>query len=298
MLWDEYVEDITENIRNRRRAREVRREVRDHLMCLREQFISEGMPPAEAEAKAMEVLGPTDVLARHFRDLDRPYRPLWPVAVTVAGLLWAFGSLGVPGASTGPAVFLLIWSCAWALLHLRSFSSLSYALRTHRAITSGVDWARLFPRAWPLVGAGAAFGISFTLLYGLADLAFFGVLLAVAVGVAAFIAAVRYPWFSGNEPPFRHPLATGLAAAGVLLVMILVMTFIPGANFAPAYTFYVVPGQHLTYPEFLKLSFGASIPASGIVAALYFSGACVADWLSGRLAPTGDVHGEATLSIE
>jgi len=297
LLWDDYVEDITEHIRSRSRAREVRREVRDHLLCLRDQFSSEGMLPADAEAKAMEVLGPPAVLARHFHDLDRPHRPLWPVAVTVAGLLWALGSMGVPGAETGTAVFLLVWSCAWGLVHLRSFSSLLHALRAHRTITSGVDWARLIPRAWPFAGAGAAFGVSFALLYGLAGLAFFGILLAAAVGVASFIAAARYPWLAEDDSPLRHPLGTGVAAVGVLVVMILVMTFIPGANFAPAYQF-LAPGQHLTYVAMLHLSFGASIPASGVIAALYFSGACVADWLSGRLAPPEDAQTEATLSVE
>ncbi len=298
MLWDDYVEAVTEGIRNRKRAREVRREVRDHLLCLREQFMACDMPATDAEARAMEVLGPADTLARHFRDLDRPHRPLWPVAVSAVGVLWALGSLGVPGAPTGPAVFLLLWSLVWGGVHLRSFSSLAHALHTHRTVASGAEWGRLFPRAWPSVGAGAAFGVSFALLYGLADLAFFGILLAAAAGVAAFIAASRHPWSAEDDARLNHPQSTGLAAIGVLLVLIPMMTFIPGVNFAPAFVPYGILAQHLTYPELVHLAFVGSIPASGIMAALYFSAACVVQWLSDRLTPPGEAATEATLSLE
>lgn len=92
MLWDEYVEDLTEGLRNRQRAREVRREVRDHLQCLYEQLVSEGLTSEAAQSRAMDILGPMELLARRFVDLERPYRPLWPAAVTVIGLLWGSGT--------------------------------------------------------------------------------------------------------------------------------------------------------------------------------------------------------------
>ncbi|MCL8209302.1 MAG: permease prefix domain 1-containing protein [Actinomycetia bacterium] len=298
MLWDEYVEDITENLRNPRRAREVRRELRDHLLCLKDQFVSEGLAPDEAEKKAMDVLGPVEVLAREFRKLERPYRPLWPIGVTVVGILWAVGSLGVPGGRPGGALLLLAWAVLWGILHLRAFPSLLSRLRSGRPVTAGIDWTRLFPAAWPYLGAGSVFALAFALLVSanMAGLGLFGLLVALAVGAVAFIAADRYPWFA-DRAPFPHPLSSSLAAVGVLVTLLAIMTVAPATNPMDAFP-YGVPGQPVSYGEAVRLAFALAVPVAGLVAALYFSGCTAAHWVADRLAAPAASPQDATLRLE
>jgi hypothetical protein len=299
LLWDEYVEDITEGIRNRRRAREVRREVRDHLLCLKEQFVAQGMAPDEAERRAMAVLGPAEVLAREFRRIERPYRPLWPVAVTVLGILWAVGSLGVPGSPPGVALLLLVWAVLWGLFHFRSFPSVLSRLRSGQTVSSEMDWTRLLPAAWPHLGAGSLFALAFTLLVGwhMASLGLFGLLVAVAIGTGAFIAADRYPRFGAERAPLPHPLSSSFASVGVLLTLMVIMTFVPTANLTDSFP-YGLPGQHFSYGEAVRLAFALSLPFSGLVAALYFSGCAAARWVSDKLGAPGMSPQEVTLRLE
>ena len=299
MLWDEYVEDITENLRSRRRAREVRGEVRDHLMCLKEQFVSEGMIPEEAEKKAMDMLGPVDVLAQRFRELERPLRPLWPAAVTGVGVLWAVGALGMPDwGQAGIAALLLVWAVLWGIVHLRSFPSLLVRLRSDRPVTLGIPWDGLFPAAWPYLGAGAVFGVTFPLLCSpnLANLGFFGFLVAVAAGVAAFAAAGRYPWFSASGSSLHHPLTSGLAAVAVLTTLILVMTVLPASNiYDPTYGF---PGMHVSYGSAVHVSFAFAVPTAGLFSALYFSVCTATRWVADRLTVLGASPQDVTLTLK
>jgi hypothetical protein len=268
----------------------VRREVRDHLLCLKEPFVAEGTAPDEAERRNMAVLGPADVLARRFRDLEHSYRPLWPIAVTLVGLLWALGSLTMAGAPAGPAVLLMLWSAVWGMAHLRSFSSLVHALRTRRPLTSGVGWTQLFPGAWPRVGAGAAFGLATALLYGpgLADLGLFGVVVAAALGVAALMVADRHPWAMGQGMSLRHPVSSGMASFGVLGTVVLVYTVLPRANpFSFAYAGNV-----------LRIWFNGSVPVAGLIAAFYFSVRSIARGLIDRMTPPVESRAEGTLTLE
>ncbi len=289
LLWDEYVEDVAEDLRSRRRARELRREVRDHLLCLKEQFLAEGLAAEDAERKAMEVFGPATVLARRFRDLEHPHRPLWPVAVTLLGLLWAVGSFGTPSSPTPWDVLLLLWSVAWGLLHLRSFSSLLYRLQTRQLISSGIAWGELFPRAWGYAGAGALVGLAFVLLVspGVADLGLFGILLSAAIAVATLVAVDRLPWFKDSEaPPLRHPLTAGVATAGILVLLLIAFNLVPQTDPAASFGPYALP------------TFSASLPVAGCAAAFYFTGCAALEWLRVRLFQAAPPELDSTLTIE
>ncbi len=296
LLWDEYVEDVAEGLRSRRRARELRREVRDHLLCLKEQFLDEGLAADDAERKAMEVFGPAEILVRRFRDLERPHRPLWPVAVTLVVLLWAIGCLGTPAAPDGYGVLLLLWSIAWGLLHLRSFATLLYRLQARQPVSSGIAWSELLPRAWVYAGAGALGGLAFALLYssGAAGLGLFGVLLSAAISVAALLAAERLPWFRGGEaPPLRHPLTAGVATTGLLVALLIAFNLFPRLD--PIFYDYgsFAPSVPSAWP-----AFATSLPAAGCIAALYFTGCAALEWLRARVFEAAPPAPDSTLTIE
>lgn len=301
MRWDEYVEDITALIRTPRRSREVRREIRDHLLCLRDGFLADGLPDDEAQDRAMEVLGPVDVLTRRFRDLQRPFRPLWPVAVTVAALLWAIGCRGIPGVA-GTRAVLLLWAIAWGISHLRSFPSLAHALRT-RPLASGIDWSQLFPQAWPFAGAGATAALAAVVLLSpaIGDLGFFGVLLGIALAAAALVAAYRRPWLGGEVPILRHPLTSGIAAVALLLVALIAFTLFPVTNpdYSVYYLTYTGPGLSHPSPPVIQQALRMALPEAGLLAALYFAGATIVDWLGAHLGQGTSRPGEEpTLTVE
>lgn len=296
MLWDEYVEDVAEGLRSRRRARELRREVRDHLLCLKEQFLAEGLAADDAERKAMEVFGPAEILARRFRNLERPHRPLWPVAVTLVGLLWAIGCLGTPTAPEGFGVLLLVWSIAWGLLHVRSFATLVNRLQARQPVTSGIAWGELVPRCWAYAGAGALGGLAFAVLYtsGPAGSSLFGTLLSATISVAALIAAERLPWNRGNgAPPLRHPITAGVATVGLLVALLIAFNLFPRMD--PIFYAYgpLAPPAPSAWP-----AFATSLPAVGCIAALYFTGCATLEWLRARVFEAAPQEPDSSLTIQ
>jgi hypothetical protein len=299
LLWDEYVEDITEQLRSPRRAREVRREIRDHLLCLKEQFVAEGLSPDEAEQRAIEVLGPAEVLACAFREMERPYRPLWPVGVTLAAILWAVASQGIPGSQPGPSLLILAWALLWGLFHGRAFLSIASRRRSGRLVPSGIDWAHLFPAAWRYLGAGAVFAIALALLVSpnVASLGLFGVLVAVAIGSAALLVAHRSPWVGAERSPLHHPISSLLATVGVLLTLTVLMTLVPATNITDSFP-YGLPGQHFTYGDAVQWSFVNALPFAGLVGALYVTGCTVAHWAVEKLLAPSERIEEMTLRLD
>lgn len=205
MRWDEFVEDVTEGIANRRLARDARAELRDHLESATEEFVAEGLDRDVAEARALERLGPRDVLAAQFRQRYHERRPLWPVVVAAVGAVCGLALVGGGGAPSW-GVFLALWSVAFAAAHARSFISL---FRDPWPRLESTDLKRRLQAHLPFVAAGALTGAM--VVWNLPAMSF-GVL-SVVVGAGAFEAAGWWVRRGGAEPE-QAPVGAVVGAVG------------------------------------------------------------------------------------
>ncbi len=155
MQWDEYVEDLTEGIRDRQRAREVRREIRTHLEASRDALLASGLPEVEAQRRAMANFGDVVTLAQSFATAPATPTEYWPAlfggAVALAGLL-----CGVVGGGARYVPVLLVWCVVWMAVHWRSIAA--WWMQPPRLRAIGTRWLSLLPllrTTGPFVGVGA-----------------------------------------------------------------------------------------------------------------------------------------------
>lgn len=253
MRWDEYVEDVTEGIPDRRRAREIRRELRDHLECAAEAGLAEGLSRPQAEDRALATLGPGPVLARQFR-LTYPDAPLWPAVAAILAALSGVALILWPATDQQPGISagLLIWSAFWATGHPKSFLSLVRR-----------PWPRVSPRhpvslAWPFAAAGVlTAGALVCLLNGGID--------GVAIASLPLFPLVAWALWEGANALCRqreavHPVGSGLGALALLVTSAL--TWLIAPQLGPA-------------SFSLGQTWAQELPWAMLLAVLYLTGAAV-----------------------
>jgi hypothetical protein len=83
-----YLAELRRRLRERRAAkRRILREIESHLLELAAEEERAGIPPTQAESRAIERLGPADALAQQFASEDSPDHPLrWIVSPRAASL--------------------------------------------------------------------------------------------------------------------------------------------------------------------------------------------------------------------
>ncbi len=253
MRWDEYVEDVTEGIPDRRRAREVRRELRDHLETAAKAGVAQGLSRSEAEDQALASMGPAPELARQFRVAYLVGEPIWPAVAALLAALAGVALIVWPATDQQPGITagLLMWSALWAAGHPKSFLSL---LRLPRPVA--------FPRhlvqvSWPFAGAGV---LTATLLVAAVG----GVLQGTAWPLLFPLLAWAL-WEGANALCRRqesvHPVGSGLATLFLLLTLGLTWSVAP--QLGPG-TLGIGPATAPT-----QLSWAA------LLAVLYFTGAAI-----------------------
>lgn len=216
MRWDEYVEEATAKIPSRAVARNVRRELRDHLESTTEALIGTGTAQDVAEVEAMRRLGPVEVLGAEFRLRYRTGAPTWPATVLLAGLLVGAISLGFQ--STGPAILLIVWSLVWGALHPKSIVSLWYTVwYTPIAILSKRQFLSRLDRVRPFVTAGAVAGICVVATIVLTPLnAPLILFVSLGLAVGAWYRAVRS--LDPQDDDMVFPFGSGIATGALVVV--------------------------------------------------------------------------------
>lgn len=216
MRWDEYVEEATARIRNRAMARNVRRELRDHLESATEALVEEGMDRSGAETEAMRRLGPVGMLAEQFRLRYRPSAPVWPVPVTALGFAAAVTALGSHDPAAG--ILLMFWCLVWAALHPISFLSMGRVpLGT---VTLGELRARWLPvRPFAIAGAIAGTLLALQPVVLAANPSLDILVLLCLAGGSWYVAVRRLP--PGQED-LAFPFGSGLAAVVLFLSALLI----------------------------------------------------------------------------
>jgi hypothetical protein len=257
LRWDEYVEDVTEGIPDRRRAREVRRELRDHLESAAEAGVAEGLNRAEAEDRALASLGPMPVLARQFRLAHRVDVPVWPA---IAGAVVALAGIGfilwpATGEQPGISVALLLWSALWAACHPRSLRPF---WRDPRRVAGREELVALARSALPFAVAGALTAAAWV---GLLNGGRAGMTIVPLVLVFPFLAWLLWEGARGlclrrGAAGVTHPVGSGLAALALLLT--LALTWGAEPRLGPA----------------MPTAWSA-IPMATLLAVLYFTGASI-----------------------
>ena len=253
LRWDEYVEDVTAGIPDRKRAREIRRELRDHLETASEAGVAQGLSRSQAEEGALSAMGSAPVLAREFRRAHLLGAPTWPA---IAALLVAAAGVALivwPATheQPGPAAGLLVWAALWSAGHPSSFLAL---LRRPRP--SAFPW-HLLQASGPFGAAGVLTGASWVVLTA-----------GVLPGTLWPLLSVPVAWglWEGANAlcPRRegiHPVGSGLAT--LLLLATLGLTWWIAPRLGP-------PALGLgaaTAP--------AQLPWAALLAVLYFTGAAV-----------------------
>jgi len=247
LRWDEYVEEATARIASRRTARDVRRELRDHLETAAQALVAEGLSRDDAEDEAMRRFGPVDVLRDHDAVHYRPWAPAWPAFV---GAVAAVLAVAVMAGGADPAgAIILAWAIAWSFVHPHAFPAAWRQAWTAPKRAELVDRAR---HLQPFAIAGDLAGVLLApegWRFGGEPLFF---LAWLAVATAAWLAAAWRLRARGDDGAI-FPLGAGVASTSLLLT---------GGVFA------LVAGQ------------AWELPLIVLVACLYLSGANVLDWLA------------------
>ena len=141
----EYLERATSRIRLNARAREVRAELRAHLLFLAEEREAQGMQREEALAAAMQQLGDSRDLAAALAQAQLGIWPAGPLQAAVGAAILAagFGSLLYP-----PLLLL-------ALCGMATYALIRSASPVREAVSSA---ARLWQHRWPLAALFALAG--------------------------------------------------------------------------------------------------------------------------------------------
>ncbi|MFA5523649.1 MAG: permease prefix domain 1-containing protein [Tissierellales bacterium] len=86
MKFDEYIDLVCQEIKNRRIHPSIRREFHAHLIELKEAYIAGGMDPLEAELESVSDMGDPQSIGQRLNAIHK-HKPEWPLLITSLAII-------------------------------------------------------------------------------------------------------------------------------------------------------------------------------------------------------------------